>query len=69
MPKAISYAEARANLATLCDEVVESCDAVIIHRRGARDVALIAAEELKALIETAQLLRSSNNTRRLLSEK
>ena len=67
MPKETSYTEARANLASLCDEVAETREALIIHRRGARDVALVAAEELEALTETAHLLRSPNNAKRLLT--
>jgi antitoxin YefM len=67
MAKETSYTEARANLASLCDEVVETREALIIHRRGARDVALVAADELEALTETAHLLRSPNNARRLLT--
>lgn len=41
--------------------------ALIIHRRGAPDVALIAADELESLIETAHLLRSPNNAKRLIT--
>jgi len=65
MPKEATYTEARANLASLCDEVAESREALIIHRRGARDVAIVAADELEALTETAHLLRSPKNARRL----
>jgi antitoxin YefM len=62
-----TYTEARANLASLCDEVAETREPLIIHRRGARDVALVAAEELESLIETAHLLRSPRNAGRLLT--
>ncbi len=62
-----SYTEARANLAALCDEVAESPEVLIIHRRGARDVALVAADELEALSETAHLLRSPKNAQRLMT--
>jgi antitoxin YefM len=62
-----TYTEARANLASLCDRVVESREPLIIHRRGARDVALVAADELESLTETAHLLRSPKNARRLLT--
>jgi antitoxin YefM len=67
MAKETSYTEARANLASLCDEVAEGREAVIIHRRGARDVALVAADELEALTETAHLLRSPKNAQRLVT--
>ena len=65
MAKETSYTEARANLASLCDEVAQSREALIIHRRGARNVAIVAANELEALTETAHLLRSPKNARRL----
>lgn len=61
-----TYTQARANLKALLDEAVESREPVIIHRRDGDDVALIAADELRGLIETAHLLRSPNNAERLL---
>jgi prevent-host-death family protein len=51
-----TYTHARANLATLCDEVTANREVVIIHRRGAEDVALISAADLASLMETAHLL-------------
>ena len=62
-----TYTKARANLARLCNEVAENREIVIINRRGNEDVALVAAEELSSLIETAHLLRSPKNARRLLA--
>ena len=62
-----TYTEARANLARLCDRVTEDRETVIITRRGRADVALIAADELAGLIETAHLLRSPKNAQRLLT--
>ena len=61
-----TYTHARANLKALLDEASNGRDIVIIHRRGADDVALIAADELRSLIETAYLLRSPKNAERLL---
>ena len=66
MPTETTYTNARANFANLCDDVASTRDAVIIHRRGAADVALVAADELKSLLETAHLLRSPKNADRLL---
>jgi antitoxin YefM len=48
------------------DEVVEDRETVIIRRRGGESVAMIAASELAGLEETAHLLRSPANARRLL---
>jgi antitoxin YefM len=39
----------------------------MINRRGNEDVALVAANELSSLLETAHLLRSPRNARRLLA--
>lgn len=61
-----SYSKARANFRALCDRVAETGTPIIIHRRGAADVALISADELSGLEETAHLLRSPRNARRLL---
>ncbi|MDZ4718496.1 MAG: type II toxin-antitoxin system prevent-host-death family antitoxin [Roseiflexaceae bacterium] len=62
-----TYTQARANLAALLDSVTDDQEVVIIQRRGAADVALIAADELQSLLETAHLLRSPVNAERLLS--
>lgn len=62
-----TYTQARAQLATLLDEVTANREVVIIQRRGADDVALIAADELAGLLETAHLLRSPANAERLLA--
>jgi antitoxin YefM len=62
-----SYTQARARLAALLDEVTHNREVVIIQRRGAEDVALIAADELAGLLETAHLLRSPANAERLLT--
>jgi len=61
-----TYSSARATLAALCDEVASTREPVIIRRRNADDVALISADELESLQETAHLLRSPRNAQRLL---
>ncbi len=67
MPTETTFSQARAHFAALCDEVASSTEPVIIHRRGAEDVALIAAAELRSLQETVHLLRSPRNAERLLA--
>ena len=62
-----TYTQARAQLAALLDAVTGNREVVIIQRRGAEDVALIAADELTSLLETAHLLRSPVNAERLLT--
>jgi antitoxin YefM len=49
------------------DQVVDQRQTIVVRRRGSRDVALIPADELAGLIETAHLLRSPRNARRLLT--
>ena len=67
MSSETTYSEALARFGELCDEVTSTREAVIIHRRGAEDVALVAASELQGLIETSHLLRSPKNAQRLLT--
>jgi antitoxin YefM len=62
-----TYTHARARLATLIDEVTKNREVVIIQRRGHEDVALISADELASLLETAHLLRSPKNAERLFA--
>ncbi|MFO7866554.1 MAG: type II toxin-antitoxin system Phd/YefM family antitoxin [Candidatus Aminicenantes bacterium] len=56
-----TYTKARARLASLIDEVLKNREVVIIQRRGSKDVAMIAADELSGILETAHLLRSPAN--------
>ena len=67
MPTVTTYSAARASLSSLCNEVASTREAVIIKRRNAEDVALIAADELESLMETAHLMRSPKNAQRLLT--
>jgi len=62
-----TYTHARARLAPLMDEVTKNREVVIIQRQGSEDVAMITADELAGILETAHLLRSPNNAKRLLS--
>lgn len=62
-----SYTNLRNNLSTVLDQVVDEQEVVIVRRKGARDVALVPAAELASLMETAHLLRSPRNARRLLT--
>lgn len=62
-----TYTQARSNFAKLLDQVTNEREVVIVTRRSGEDVALIAADELAGLLETAHLLRSPANARRLLT--
>lgn len=67
MTTEITYSQARANLASVLDDVTENREVVIIRRRNGEAAALIAASELTSLLETAYLLRSPANAERLLT--
>jgi antitoxin YefM len=60
-----TYTGARKNLAALMDQVTDTHEPVVIRRRGKEPVALIAAEDLSAWMETNYLLRSPKNAERL----
>ena len=62
-----TYSETRARFAELWDRVCEDRETLIVQRRGAEDIAILPASELAGLEETAHLLRSPANSRRLLS--
>lgn len=62
-----SYTKARAKLAAIWDDVENSREPAILERRGHEDMALIPADELSSLRETAHLMRSPTNAVRLLS--
>jgi antitoxin YefM len=67
MATKITYANLRENLASVLDQVVDQQETVIVRRRGSRDVAIIPADELAGLMETAHLMRSPRSARRLLT--
>lgn len=62
-----TYSQARENFASLLDQVTRDREIAIIKRRGSEDVALVSADELAGLLETAHLLRSPANAKRLLT--
>ena len=66
MDKVTSIDAAQKNLPALCSKVVETRETLIIRRTEGEDVVLIAADELAALKETSQLVRSPSNAQRLL---
>jgi antitoxin YefM len=63
----ISYTEARDRLASVWDETISTREPVTIDRRGHESVVLVPASEWQGLVETAHLLRSPTNARRLLA--
>jgi antitoxin YefM len=67
MARQVSYSYARQNLAEILEEAEDAQEPVIISRRGHEDIAIVPASELRSLQETAHLLRSPENARRLLT--
>jgi len=62
-----NYTQLRTNLAKYLNDVTENRDIVVIERKDREKVAMIAADELSSLLETAYLLQSPKNAGRLLS--
>ena len=62
-----TYSQAREHLKSLMDRAVADREVILVHRRSGGDVAMIAADELMGLVETAHLLRSEKNAQRLLA--
>lgn len=63
---AVTYSQARSNLANTMDKVCDDHSPIIITRKSQRSVVMISLEDYQALEETAYLLRSPKNARRLL---
>ncbi|MGA7950026.1 MAG: type II toxin-antitoxin system prevent-host-death family antitoxin [Thiobacillaceae bacterium] len=63
---ALTYTSARANLAQTMDRVCDNHEALIITRNKEQAVVMMSLEDYQALAETAYLLRSPKNARRLL---
>ena len=64
---AITYTAARENLATTMDRVCSDHDPVIITRNRDQAVVMLSLDDYESLQETAYLLRSPANTKRLLA--
>jgi antitoxin YefM len=64
--KTMSYTESRARYAEVLDSVVNDREEVVITRSGHEPVVIVSLAEFESLQETAHLLRSPANARRLL---
>jgi antitoxin YefM len=64
--KAITYTAARQNLAKTMEQVCRDHNPVIVTRKSSNSVVIMSLEHFEALEETAYLLRSPKNTRRLI---
>lgn len=61
-----TYSNLRQNLASVLARSDSDNEVFVVRRRKGRDIALIPADELSGILETAHLLRSPANARRLL---
>ncbi len=64
--KTLSYTESRARYAEVLDSVIDDREEVVITRAGHEPVVIVSLEDYEALKETAYLMRSPANARRLL---
>lgn len=64
--KTMSYTESRAHYAEVLDSVIDDREEVVITRAGHDPVVIVSLEDYEALKETAYLMRSPANARRLL---
>lgn len=64
--KTMSYTESRAHYAEMLDGVIDDREEVVITRAGHEPVVVVALEDYQSLKETAYLMRSPANARRLL---
>ncbi|MFF3730278.1 type II toxin-antitoxin system Phd/YefM family antitoxin [Streptomyces sp. NPDC002476] len=65
--RTMTYTESRAKYAETLDAVVDDREEVIVTRAGHEPVVIVALDEYESLKETAHLLRSPENARRLLA--
>ncbi|OYN97025.1 antitoxin YefM [Propionibacteriaceae bacterium ES.041] len=64
--KTMSYSESRARYAEVLDGVINDREEVVITRAGHEPVVIVSLADYEALRETAYLMRSPANARRLL---
>ena len=64
---AISYTAARENLASTMNKVCDDHSPIIITRNRDQAVVMMSLEDFEALEETAYLLKSPKNARRIMN--
>ena len=64
--KTMSYTESRARYAEVLDSVVNDREEVVITRSGHEPVVIVSLADFESMRETAYLMRSPANARRLL---
>lgn len=64
--KTMSYTESRARYAEVLDSVINDREEIVITRAGHEPVVIVSLADFESLRETAYLMRSPANARRLL---
>lgn len=64
--QAVTYSWARNNLADSINQVCDNHEVLVITKKNDRAAVLISLEDYQALEETAYLLRSPKNAKRLI---
>lgn len=64
--KTMSYTESRARYAEVLDSVIDDREEIVITRAGHEPVVIVSLADFESLRETAYLMRSPANARRLL---
>lgn len=65
--RTMSYSESRAKYAETLNSVVDDREEVIVTRSGHEPVVIVSLADYESLKETAYLLKSPANARRLLA--
>ncbi|MCT1367125.1 type II toxin-antitoxin system Phd/YefM family antitoxin [Kocuria sp. HSID16901] len=65
--KTMSFSESRAKYAQTLDAVANDHEEIVITRSGHEPVVMVSLKDYESLKETAYLLRSPANARRLLA--
>ncbi len=64
--KIMTYEELCANYAATLDAVLDDCEEIVIMRAGKDPVVIVSLDDYQSLKESAYLLRSPENARRLV---
>ena len=63
--RVVNFSEARNNLKTVLDQVIDDADYTVITRRDAEDAVLMSLDTFNSFLETFHLLKSPVNVQHL----
>lgn len=61
----MTYSDARRNLKSVMDKVVDDCSEVVVTRRNGEAVVMVSLSEWNSIVETEYLLSTPANAERL----